>query len=109
MRLTIKKEPLKTVPGTNQSVVSKTALCSKNGISVRIEDELCDPLRECYFYVLLKHPWARVDGSDDFDEIVTDGDEFYIANKMVGKQRMVWTEETKNLVLESITKMVREL
>lgn len=110
-RITVRGKALVEVEGKPQGVtVSDIAICTKNGMDIRIwDDDLSAPDAECYFYVKLELPWNRPDGSADYEEIVTDGDVFYIAFRSLGKQRLKWTALVRDIVLESIRKFVEEL
>lgn len=110
-RITVRSKALVTVEGDDQGVtVFNVAICTKNGMDVRVGgNDMVIPDTECYFYVRLDLPWKRPDGSDDYEEIITDGEHFYIAFRSLGKQRLKWTEAVQGVILKAIKKFVREL
>jgi hypothetical protein len=82
----------------------------KAGMTVRVRSsDMAAPDSECYFYIKLQHSWCRSDGTKDFDEIITDGENFYIAFRSLGKVRMTWTEDLKQSVLYAIQQFTLEL
>lgn len=110
-RITCRSKPLAVVEGDDQgATASDVAICTKTGMNVRVRGhDMAVPDTECYFYVKLNLPWKRPDGSDDYEEIITDGDSFYVAFRSLGKQRLKWTNEVQAVVLAAIQKFVEEL
>lgn len=110
-RITVRSKQLITVDGDDQGTKAvDVAICTKDGMDVRIRGgDMAIPDSECYFYVRLDHVWNRADGSTDYNEVITDGDNFYMAFQTLGKQRLKWTEAVQNIVLAAIQKFVEEL
>jgi hypothetical protein len=110
-RITVRSKPLVPTEGDDQSAKAiDVAICTKDGMNVRVRSpDMVVPDTECYFYVKLDLPWKRPDGSDDYEEIITDGDNFYIAFRSLGKQRLKWTEAIQNIIIQAIQKFVEEL
>jgi hypothetical protein len=112
-RITIRPKPItiSTLSAGDQGVnVSDIAICSKNGMNIRVSDnDIVTPDTDCFFYVKLDLPWNRPDGSQDYEEIISDGNTFYIAFRSLGQQRLQWTKEVQNVVLNAIQKFVEEI
>ena len=110
-RITVRSKPLVFVNGDDQGTeVVDVAICTKIGMDVMVRGgDIVTPNSDCYFYIKLEHPWKRADGSDDYNEVITNGDDFYMAFQTLGKQRLKWTETVQDVVLSAIQKFVKEL
>lgn len=108
--ITVSRTPLTLVNGYKDQnpSISDIAICTKNGINVCVRDKnMSIPHAHCYFYVKIIHRWARPDGMTDYDEIVTDGEVFYVANRCLGERRMKWTQKIQDMVLDSIKEFMK--
>jgi len=85
------------------TIISDIAICTKDGMDIVVRDAgMIIPDTQCFFYVKLVHTWLMPDGSNDYDEIITDGSDFYITFRGLGIQKLVWTETVQQHVLEGI-------
>ena len=110
-RITVRSKPLPVVDGDGQGTKAiDVAICTKQGMEVRVRgNDMAIPDADCYFYIKLEHPWKRPDGSTDYDEIITNGDDFFIAFRSLGKQRLKWTAAVRDITIQAVHAFVEEL
>jgi hypothetical protein len=111
-RITVRSEPLEILEGIDGQCVevSETCIATKNGMNVHVRsDAMIHPDAEVYFYVKVNHPWRQTNGSQDYDEFVTDGDKFFIAFRPLGKQRLVFNKSVVAIINMAITNFTAEL
>lgn len=111
-RITVRSKPLMVADKEDSQCtkVVDVAIATKHGMNVRVRsDEMVIPDADVFFYVKLEHPWRRNNGAEDYDEIITDGDDYWIAFRSLGDQRLEFNQGVVWIITKAIEKFVLEL
>jgi hypothetical protein len=109
---TIEARPL-TVVDDNVSQTVKIAwvrLAVRTGIEVVINaSHMTDPGADCWFAVKLDYCWLKRDGSPDCDILITNGDEFYLCRRGLGKTKLILNRQLWRRIKSALRRYVSTL
>lgn len=104
--------PLCLVESTErqQFKIKFVQLATKKGIEVKINsEEMVNPEVECWFTISLEYPWTKKNSVNDSDVIVTDGQEFFLCRRDLGKSKFIFNKHSQKRLLEGISKFTERL
>ncbi len=84
------------------NIASKTGESKKFIECELYSDNMQIPDTACWFVVEVKYNWRIATGRQDSDTIVTDGDNFYLARRDLGKSQFHLNNFTRDLIISEI-------
>jgi len=74
-----------------------------------MHDNIVVPDAQCMFYIRIVYPWHIKSGARDADEILTDGERFYLVTRNLAKTPFKLNDYSRDKLNAAITKFVETI